>query len=333
MDILHEVSLKDCNTFGIRSVADGFCVVRDIEALREIADAPVKRVLGGGSNVLLPSRVEGLVVKNELKGTRVLSEDDSFIHLSVASGEVWHEFVLFALQHNWYGIENLALIPGTVGAAPIQNIGAYGVEVKDVIEWVEYFNWEDKCIKRFSNAACRFGYRDSIFKQELSGKGLITAVGFRLYKQAHLNTSYGAIDMELSRKGISLPTPADVADAVMHIRRSKLPDPAVIGNAGSFFKNPTIPVAQYQQLKNRFPEMPSYVVNEQFVKVPAGWLIEYCGWKGFREGCAGVHERQALVLVNYGDALSTDIWDLSERIVQSVYLTFGILPEREVQVW
>jgi UDP-N-acetylmuramate dehydrogenase len=277
--------------------------------------------------------LEALLVKNELKGKTLIAEDADTVLLQVASGENWHEFVMFALEQAWYGVENLALIPGTVGAAPIQNIGAYGVEVKDVIEWVEFFRWDDKKVQRLSHAECRFAYRDSIFKQELSGKGIIVSVGFRLHKQARLNTSYGAIEAELNHMGISSPTPMDVAHAVMHIRRSKLPDPAFIGNAGSFFKNPTIPLEQYRELKSRFPEMPSYPVNDQLVKVPAGWLIEYCGWKGFREGDAGVHEKQSLVLVNYGNAGSKEIWALSERIVQSVWSSFGILPEREVQVW
>lgn len=333
MKILHEVSLKDCNTFGIAAVAAGFCVVRDREELAGLASVPDKYILGGGSNVLLPARLDGVVIRNELKGKFVISEDAECVHVQVASGENWHEFVLFALEHHWYGIENLALIPGTVGAAPIQNIGAYGTEVKDVIEWVEFFRWEDQQFYRLSRQECRFGYRDSIFKQELSGKGMIVSVGFCLQKQERVHTSYGAIEAELSRMGISNPTPMDVAHAVMHIRRSKLPDPAFIGNAGSFFKNPTIPLEQYTELKSRFPEMPSYPVNEQLVKVPAGWLIEYCGWKGFRDGDAGVHERQSLVLVNYGNAGSRDIWALSEKIVQSVQATFGILPEREVQVW
>lgn len=333
MEILHEISLKDCNTFGIPSVASGFCIVRDPSELRELATYPDKHVLGGGSNVLLPARLDGLLIKNELKGKHLMSEDETSVQIVVASGEIWHDLVVFALDHGWFGLENLALIPGTVGAAPIQNIGAYGVEVKDVIEWVAYFNWEDKKVHRLSNAECRFGYRDSIFKQELAGKGFITEVGFRLQKKSRLNTSYGAIEAELSRMGIREPSPVDVAAAVMYIRRSKLPDPAVIGNAGSFFKNPTIPIGQYETLKRRFPQMPSYPVNDALVKVPAGWLIEHCGWKGFREGDAGVHEKQSLVLVNYGSAGSREIWDLSERIVQSVYATFGMLPEREVQVW
>lgn len=331
--MLHDVSLRDYNTFGIAAVAAGFCVVRDVEELAGLASVPNKYVLGGGSNVLLPSRLEGVLIKNELTGKALIAEDADYVHLEVASGENWHEFVLFALEHGWYGIENLALIPGTVGAAPIQNIGAYGVESKDVIEWVAYFRWDDQKIYRLSNEECRFGYRDSIFKQELSGKGMIVSVGFRLCKQVRLNTSYGAIETELERMGVPNPTPLDVAHAVMHIRRSKLPDPSLIGNAGSFFKNPTISVQQYQELKSRFPDMPSYPVDEHSVKVPAGWLIEYCGWKGFREGDAGVHERQSLVLVNYGTATSKDIWALSERVVQSVWSTFGILPEREVQVW
>ncbi|GAA4457437.1 UDP-N-acetylmuramate dehydrogenase [Rurimicrobium arvi] len=333
MEIQYQVPLKALNTFGIRSVADACVTVKETEELPALSGYTPKYILGGGSNVLLPAHVHGLVIRNELKGIRQTADQDDYVLLEVASGEVWHDFVMFVLSKGWSGVENMALIPGTVGAAPIQNIGAYGVEVKDVIEWVECFEWDSHAIRRLSAPDCRFGYRDSIFKQEYAGKSFITKVCFRLSKKAELNTSYGAIESELAVMGTDHPAPSDVAEAVMRIRRSKLPDPAQIGNAGSFFKNPTIPLAQYETLRETYPDMPSYRVDDSRVKVPAAWLIESCGWKGFREADAGVHQRQSLVLVNYGEANGEQLWALSERIVDSVWEKFQIRPEREVQVW
>jgi UDP-N-acetylmuramate dehydrogenase len=240
---------------------------------------------------------------------------------------------MYAIANDWAGVENLALIPGTVGAAPIQNIGAYGVEAKETIESVTAWHWEDKCFYTYSNFECTFGYRDSIFKHQLKDKVFITSVTFKLNKKPSFNTTYGAIEQELQKMGVTELSIRAIADAVIAIRTSKLPDPKQIGNAGSFFKNPTIPITQFNNLKQQHPNIPSYPVDAQTVKVPAGWLIEQCGWKGYRRGDTGVHEKQALVLVNYGHAVGSEVWQLSGDILQSVEDKFGIVLEREVQVW
>ncbi len=294
---------------------------------------PEKHVLGGGSNILLTQPVSGLVLLNRLKGIKQLREDEHAIWLEVQSGEVWHNLVLYALDNNLSGIENLALIPGTVGAAPIQNIGAYGVEACETIESVTGWHWDEQCFITLTNEQCRFGYRDSIFKQELKEKIFITSAIFRLTKQSDFRTSYGAIAQELERMKIVDLSARAIADAVMSIRRSKLPDPAVTGNAGSFFKNPVVNISLFRTLQEKYPAIPSYPVSDTTVKIPAGWLIETCGWKGYRKGDTGVHEKQALVLVNYGRAGGSDIRQLSEEIIHSVQERFGITLEREVQIW
>ncbi len=328
------VSLKPYNTFGIDLPAAHFIEVDNIEQLPELSDYPEAiHVLGGGSNILLLQPVEGLVVKNMLKGIFFVKEDETHVWLEVQSGEVWHDFVMVAINNGLGGIENLALIPGTVGASPIQNIGAYGAEVKDTIESVTFWHWQDKKFITYSNEQCRFGYRDSIFKHALKGKAFICSVVFRLAKQPVFNTSYGAIEEEVKKTGVAELSVQAIAQAVINIRTSKLPDPKQIGNAGSFFKNPTIPIAQYESLKAGYADIPYYPVSETLVKVPAGWLIEQCGWKGYRKGDCGVHARQALVLVNYGSSTGDEIWQLSTEIVTSVLQRFGILLEREVQVW
>ncbi len=334
MHIQQNISLKPFNTFGIDVPAEYFTELEDIESLPELtAEQQPKHILGGGSNILLTQPLAGLVVHNKLKGISVAKEDDTNVWLKVQSGEVWHDVVLFAISNGWGGIENLALIPGTVGAAPMQNIGAYGVEAKNVIETVTCWHWEEKTFLTLNSSECSFGYRDSIFKHGLKDKAIITSVVFKLQKQPEYNTSYGAIQQELEHMGITELSVKAIANAVMNIRRSKLPDPAVIGNAGSFFKNPTISVASYSELQPSFPHIPSYPVNEATVKIPAGWLIEQCGWKGYRAGDTGVHAKQALVLVNYAHASGSDIWKLSGEIVDSVKKKFGIELEREVQVW
>ncbi|MES2479189.1 MAG: UDP-N-acetylmuramate dehydrogenase [Bacteroidota bacterium] len=333
MNIEHNVSLKGYNTFGIDMIAENFVQIESVHDLIGLSDYADRKIIGGGSNVLCTQSIKALIIANRIKGIRQLKEDEQHVWFEVASGELWHDFVLYAIDKGLYGIENLALIPGTVGAAPIQNIGAYGVEVKDTIESVSLWHWQDKVFKTLSNTECRFGYRDSIFKNELKDQFFISSVCFKLNKEAALNTTYGAIEEELKALNIDKPTAKDVAQAVMNIRRSKLPDPKEIGNAGSFFKNPAIPVQQYLELKKEHPSIPSYTVNEKLVKVPAGWLIEQCGWKGYRKGDYGVHARQALVLVNYGQATGAEIWQLSGDIVASVKDKFGIELEREVQVW
>jgi UDP-N-acetylmuramate dehydrogenase len=334
MFLRQNISLKPYNTFGIDVSAEYFTELDHVEQLAEIAALPhQKHILGGGSNILMTQPVKGLVVHNKLRGITEEKQDDDHTWLRVQAGEVWHEFVLFAIDRGLGGIENLALIPGTVGASPMQNIGAYGVEAKETIESVTCWHWEEKKFVTYTNAECHFGYRDSIFKQELKDKVFITSVVYKLRKHPVYNTTYGAIEHELQHMGVTELSVKAIAQAVINIRTSKLPDPRIIGNAGSFFKNPTITRIQYDQLHCRFAGMPSFAVNDIMVKVPAAWLIEQCGWKGYRNGDTGVHEKQCLVLVNHGHADGSAIWDLSGRILGSVKEKFGIDLEREVQVW
>ena len=322
------------NTFGIDADADLFTEVTDVGQLAAIGRRQQhKYILGGGSNILLTGPVHGMVLLNRLKGISVEKEDAEHVWLRVSAGEVWHGLVMYTIENGWGGLENLALIPGTAGAAPMQNIGAYGVEARSVIDSVTCWHWQHQALETYTNSECLFGYRDSIFKQALRDKVFITSVLFRLNKHPEFNTSYGAIEQELAEMGITELSVKAVAQAVINIRSSKLPDPAKIGNAGSFFKNPTIPLEQYKALKMHYDQMPHYPVGEHNVKVPAGWLIEQCGWKGYREGDAGVHARQALVIVNYGHARGSELWALSDKIVASVRERYGITLEREVQVW
>lgn len=337
MHIQENISLKSYNTFGMDVSARYYTELDSLASLHEIAEnnslPTEKLVLGGGSNILFTKPVDALLIKNCLKGITLVDENDEYVWLKVMAGEVWHGLVLYAIANGWGGLENLSLIPGCVGAAPMQNIGAYGVEVKDTIDEVTAWHWEEKTFISLKNKDCRFGYRDSIFKQELKSKTLITSVTFRLGKCAKLNTGYGAIQQQLEAMGVTEPSIKSISDAVIAIRSSKLPDPKVIGNAGSFFKNPAIPFARFSHLKEHYTTLPSYPVNATEVKIPAGWLIEQCGWKGYRNGDAGVHVRQALVLVNYGAATGNEIWNLSGEIVASVKAKFDIELEREVQVW
>ena len=334
MDLQQNISLKPYNTFGIDVPAEYFITLKDIEDLSEISSLPYqKHVLGGGSNILLTEAVKGLVIHNALKGITAILEDAEHIWLQVASGEIWHELVLFAVSNGYGGIENLALIPGTVGASPMQNIGAYGVEARQTIESVTFWRWDEQTFTTYNNDQCEFEYRDSVFKNRLKDKVFITSVIYKLNKRPQFNTSYGAIEQELEKMGVKELSVKAIMDAVINIRTSKLPDPKQIGNAGSFFKNPTISKVQYDVLACKYPAMPSYPVNKKMVKVPAGWLIEQCGWKGYTEGQTGVHAKQALVLVNYGNAKGNDIWQLSTEILASVKERFDIELEREVQVW
>ena len=337
MHLQQNVSLKSHNTFGIDIPAELFIELEDtsrvIEALQDSGLPGKKNIIGGGSNILLTKPVAGLTILNKTKGIEKVKEDKDHVWLNVNSGEVWHELVMYAIKNGWAGIENLALIPGTAGAAPMQNIGAYGIEAKETIESVSFWHIEDRTLTTLNNSECRFGYRDSIFKHELKDKVFITSVCFRLNKKPTYNISYGAIEQELEKMDVTELSIKAIADAVIAIRSSKLPDPKKIGNAGSFFKNPTISTQQYNLLKNRHPGIPSYPVTETTVKVPAGWLIEQCEWKGFKDGQIGVHEKQALVLVNYGGGNGADIWALSEKILRSVEEKYAITLEREVQVW
>ncbi len=335
MQVQDNISLQPYNTFGIDARAAHFIQLTDKSQVPGITVAwpGEKHIIGGGSNILLTQDVEGITILNRLKGIELIKEDDEHVWLKVASGEVWHELVMYAIDKGWAGIENLALIPGTVGAAPMQNIGAYGVEVREVIEEVTYWHWNEQQYITLNNEQCGFGYRDSIFKHELKGKGFITDVLFRLNKKAAFNTSYGAISQELEKMGVTELSIKAIADAVIAIRSSKLPDPKVIGNAGSFFKNPSVSKVHYNELQQQYPVIPSYPIDDSYVKVPAGWLIEQCGLKGYTAGNTGVHEKQALVLVNKGQATGKEIWKLSEKVLQTVQQKFGITLEREVQVW
>ena len=334
MQLQQNISLKPYNTFGINVPAEYFVVLNGADELTEISNIQSeKHVLGGGSNILLTKPVKGLVVHNQLKGIHIEKENEEHVWIKVNAGEVWHNFVMYAINKGWSGIENLALIPGSVGAAPIQNIGAYGVEAKETIETVTGWHWQEKTFINYRNNECKFGYRDSLFKHALKNKVFITSVIFRLNKKPNYNISYGAIEQELEKTGVKELSIKAIANAVIAIRTSKLPDPKQIGNAGSFFKNPTIPREHFELLQISYANIPSYAAPNGMVKVPAGWLIEQCGWKGQRKGETGVHEKQALVLVNYGNAKGNDIWDLSEEILRSVQNKFGISLEREVQVW
>ncbi|MEI8278844.1 MAG: UDP-N-acetylmuramate dehydrogenase [Bacteroidota bacterium] len=336
MQLLQNISLLPYNTFGLDVSAEYFLELKDPTLLPDISNDTAipqnKHILGGGSNILLTQPIKGIVIHNCIKGISTIKETDSHIWLQISAGELWHEFVMHTIGQGLTGIENLALIPGTVGASPIQNIGAYGVEVKEVIDAVTCWHWEQKVFITLNNAECQFGYRDSIFKRELKDKVFVSSVVFKLHKQAAYRTSYGAINEELTKMQVPLSTAA-IANAVINIRSSKLPDPKKIGNAGSFFKNPTISTEHFELLQTNYPSIPSYPVNDTTVKIPAGWLIEQCGWKGYRKGDAGVHEKQALVLVNYQHASGAEIWQLSTDILTSIKERFGILLEREVQVW
>ncbi|TND07518.1 MAG: UDP-N-acetylmuramate dehydrogenase [Bacteroidetes bacterium] len=329
--------LRKLNTFGMNASARWFTEANSMEDLHELfGDSRTEQrhamILGGGSNILFTKNYDGLVIKNNLLGIEKIREDDQHYYIKSGAGEVWHAFVLHCIANNYAGIENLSLIPGSVGAGPMQNIGAYGVELKDVFHELEAFHTGEKTIRKFSHADCRFGYRESVFKRELKDQYVITSVTFRLSKTPKLNTSYGAIEKELEQMGVTEPGIASVSRAVIHIRSSKLPDPAQIGNAGSFFKNPVIGAAEHERLKKEFPEIVSYKNSDTDFKLAAGWLIEQCGWKGFRQGDAGVHKDQALVLVNYGNAKGEEIYALSQRVLDSVKAKFGVLLEREVNI-
>lgn len=331
--------LKAHNTFGIAAKAEALARFGSAHGLRQLLAAPElaglpRLVLGGGSNLLFTRDFPGLVLLNEMPGIGVVREDDTHVWLKAGAGVVWHELVLHAVANGWGGIENLSLIPGKVGAAPMQNIGAYGVEIKDTFDSLEALRVSDGTVIVFDAVACRFGYRESFFKREGKDKFVILSVTFRLAKQHVLNTSYGNIQQELEREGIAHPTIKDVSAAVIAIRRSKLPDPAVVGNAGSFFKNPVVPMALMEKIRASYPDVVSYPAGEEHAKLAAGWLIEKAGWKGRRSDTApcGVHDRQALVLVNYGGATGKAIYDLSEQVLRSVEERFGVELEREVNI-
>ncbi|MCA4896965.1 MAG: UDP-N-acetylmuramate dehydrogenase [Cytophagales bacterium] len=330
--------LEALNTFGFKVSAKYFATIHSKDELQELIHSDLyqreeRLILGGGSNILFKRDYDGLVIKVDLKGITVVSQTEDSLLLQVASGEVWHELVLHCVKNNWGGIENLSLIPGLVGAAPIQNIGAYGTEIKNMITQVEAIDLKTGLTKLFTNEECCFGYRESVFKNALREKYFISSITLTLTKKNHrLNTSYGAIHETLSSMNIEQPTIKSISDAVIAIRQSKLPDPRVIGNAGSFFKNPSITVNHYQSLQKTNTTIPSYPSANQEVKVPAGWLIEQCGWKGKKINHVGVHPKQALVLVNYGDGKGEDVFDLAVKIASSVKEKFNIELTPEVNI-
>lgn len=334
MTILQNISLKKYNTFGIEVVAKRFVSVGSFYELQEVLKSEKDIfLLSGGSNMLLTKDIDQLVVHIDIKGISIDRENEDEVYVTVNAGEDWHEFVLWCISQNYGGIENLSLIPGCVGTSPIQNIGAYGVEVKDVISKVEGLEIDTGKRVEFSAKDCQFGYRNSVFKNELKGKIILTSVSFCLTKKNHiLNTSYGAIETELANQNISNPTIKNVSDVVIAIRKSKLPNPKEIGNSGSFFKNPVVSRDQFQKILTEHPTVPSYIISDNEIKVPAGWLIQTAGFKGKRFGDAGVHEKQALVLVNYDNATGKEIFELAKTIQQTVLELFSIALEIEVNV-
>ena len=336
MHIQNNISLKSFNTFGIDVNAKHFVSVNNIDELKEVLALktyPNKLILGGGSNMLLTKNQDALVIHVNLKGIYIISEDEDSVIIKANAGENWHEFVLWCLNNDFGGIENLSLIPGNVGTAPIQNIGAYGVELKDTFVSCEGLSLKTKALKSFTKSDCNFGYRNSIFKLQEKGNYIITSVTFKLSKKAHqLHINYGAINAQLETMQVIKPTIQDVSKAVISIRESKLPNPKEIGNSGSFFKNPVISKAHYNTLAEIFKDIPSYIISEDEIKVPAGWLIEKSGFKGKRFGNYGVHKNQALVLVNYGGAKGSDILNLSKLIQKTVKRIFNISIEAEVNI-
>ncbi len=332
MNVRQNISLKSYNTFGIDATTKYFGEFSSIDELPELLSySPNRLILGGGSNILLTGNIDGIVLKNNIRDISVVRETEDHFFVKAGAGENWNRFVQYCLSKDYAGVENLSLIPGNVGASPMQNIGAYGIEIKDVFDSLEAWHIEDKALVSFDKKDCEFGYRESVFKNKLKGQFIIVSVTYKLSKVPVYNISYGAIEEELSRlnRSISIRT---IAQAVINIRSSKLPDPSVIGNAGSFFKNPTIPKAAFELLQKKYPTIPGYFHNEQEMKLAAGWLIEQCGWKGFRRGDAGCHRQQALVLVNYGNASGNDILSLSEEIMQTVLEKFNVQLEREVNI-
>jgi UDP-N-acetylmuramate dehydrogenase len=338
MQFLSKYSLKKYHTFATDVYAKCFTEINSIAQFKNLIQEDIYKtnallILGGGSNLLFTKNFNGLVIKNNLRGVDIIKQDEDHVWVKAAAGENWHQFVLWCVNHNYGGIENLSLIPGCVGASPMQNIGAYGVEIKDVCEEVNAIDVKTGEEKTFTNAECKFGYRESVFKHIYKNKYLITSVVFRLNKKPVFNTSYGAIEQELKTMGVTQLSVKAISDAVINIRSSKLPDPAKIGNAGSFFKNPEVSKQKHDELKLQHPNLVAYALDNGNYKLAAGWLIEQCGFKGKRFGDAGVHVNQALVLVNYGTANGSEIYNLSQQILDAVKNTFGVTLEREVNIY
>ena len=335
MQIKENLSLRPYNTFSIDAKARRFAAFTNQEELEELTTHDSRLttfILGGGSNILFTKDFDGLVLKNDVKGIELVHEDPEYVYVKAGAGENWHQFVLHCLAHNWAGVENLSLIPGNVGAAPIQNIGAYGVELDDVFWSLEAFHLFDKRLYTFTRADCEFSYRDSIFKSKYKNEFAIMSVTLQLKKHPVYHTSYGTLNEELEKMGVKNLSIKAISQAVINIRSAKLPDPKEIPNAGSFFKNPEVPITKHEELKSKFPDIVAYPLTKVSVKLAAGWMIEQCGWKGYRKGDAGCHAKQALVLVNYGNATGKEIYDLSDQILQSVNKKFGVLLEREVHI-
>jgi UDP-N-acetylmuramate dehydrogenase len=336
MQIQDNFSLKNHNTFGIEAKAKQFVAVHSVDELKEVLhqkSEDKKFILGGGSNMLLTQDIDALVIHVDLKGKKIIKEDENSVWVESMAGESWHEFVLWTIGQDFGGLENMSLIPGNVGTTPVQNIGAYGTEIKDTFVSCDAMNIATQEIKTFTKEECNFGYRESIFKHEAKDKYVITSVVFKLTKQSHkINTSYGDITKELENKNIQIPTLIDVSNAVIAIRQSKLPDPKVLGNSGSFFKNPVVSREQFLKVQKQFPDIKFFEVSPSEVKVPAGWLIENVGLKGYRKDDAGVHKNQALVIVNYGNATGKELLELSKFVQKTVFDKYGIAIEAEVNV-
>ena len=336
MEIFKNHNLSKLNTFGINANASFFTEVeseKDLEGLFGLPEFKENKkiFLGGGSNVLFTKDFEGFVVLNKLKGIKILEDDGENVLIRAMGGEIWNDFVLFAVNHEYWGVENLSLIPGTVGAAPMQNIGAYGAELNDTLVNVDAYQIENGEKKVFTKEECKLGYRDSVFKNSLKGKYFISAVTFKLSKKPKINTSYRVLVNYLEENKIEVHSPKDISEVVASIRRSKLPDPKILGNAGSFFKNVFINKEKLEDLMKKFPDMPHFEEDE-IVKIPAGWLIEQCGWKGKKVGNVGVHDKQALVLVNYGGATGLEILELAKKIISSVKEKFDLEITPEVNL-
>ncbi|MFI2743890.1 UDP-N-acetylmuramate dehydrogenase [Zhouia sp. PK063] len=336
MTIKHNISLKPYNTFGIDVNAKNFISITSLDDLKtvlQLPDYPEKFIIGGGSNMLLTQNIDALTIHINLRGKEIVKQTNDTVLVKIAAGENWHQFVLWAIDNDFGGVENLSLIPGNVGTSPVQNIGAYGVELKDVFYNCSVLEIATGNESTFSLDACNFGYRNSVFKNAAKNKYIITSVTFKLTTKNHsLNTSYGAIEQELKQNNINNPSLKDVSNAVISIRQSKLPNPKEIGNSGSFFKNPVISIEEFHLLQQKYPNIPSYTVSDSEIKIPAGWLIEQVGFKGKRFGDAGVHKNQALVLVNYGNASGQEILDLAYHIIEKVKETFNIEISPEVNI-
>ena len=336
MEIQQNFSLKKYNTFGIEAKAKQFVAVHCTDELKVVLEenkAQKKFILGGGSNMLLTKDIDALVIHIDLKGKKIIKENENFVWIESQAGENWHEFVLWTIDQNFGGLENMSLIPGNVGTTPVQNIGAYGTEIKDTFVSCEAMTIENQEMKTFLKEDCHFGYRESVFKNVAKNQYVITSVVFKLTKHNHkINISYGDITAELAKNNITNPNLKDVSNAVIAIRQSKLPDPKELGNSGSFFKNPILLKSDFEKIHQQFPEMKYFDISETEVKVPAGWLIEQAGFKGKRFGDAGIHKNQALVLVNYGNATGQEILDVSKNIQETIFKTFGIHIEAEVNV-